>query len=53
MPQALTWNIGTIGMTTSRADMFIASGIDAAKEWMTLARCENSTPFGLPVVPEV
>ncbi len=25
-PQALTWNIGTTGSTTSRADRFSASG---------------------------
>ena len=26
MPQALTWNIGTIGRMTSRVEQFMASG---------------------------
>ena len=52
-PQALTWNIGTTGMTTSRSRMFRVSAIAEAMECRQIARCEYSAPFGRPVVPEV
>ena len=53
MPQLLAWNSGTTGSMTSLADVPSASFELAMKEWMTLERCEYSTPFGSPVVPEV
>ena len=53
MPQAFTWNMGTTGKATSRADMFKASGRAAAYACSTVERWVYSTPFGWPVVPEV
>src|ERR1044072_8234170 len=52
-PHALTWNIGTTGSTTSRADKFSASGRQAAYVCSMVERWLYSTPLGLPVVPEV
>ena len=52
-PQALTWNIGTTGSTTSREDTFRASGKAEANECNSVERCEYNAPLGLPVVPEV
>ena len=40
MLQALTWNIGTTGRITSRADRFITSGRGVAKACSTMERCE-------------
>ena len=53
MPQLLAWNSGTTGSMTSLAEVPSASFALAMKEWMTLERCEYSTPLGSPVVPEV
>jgi hypothetical protein len=36
----LAWNIGTTGITTSRAEMFLESGSAAMKACRTLERCE-------------
>src|SRR5690242_1195311 len=52
-PQALTWNIGTTGSTTSRPDSAIASGSAAAYACSRVERWLYTAPFGLPVVPEV
>ncbi|MDT4846153.1 hypothetical protein FQZ97_801680 [compost metagenome] len=52
-PHALTWNIGTTGRITSRAEQPSASGSADAYECSTVERCEYSAPLGLPVVPEV
>ena len=52
-PQALAWNIGTTGSTTSAAPRPITSACRQMKVWMKLERCEYSTPLGSPVVPEV
>ena len=38
MPQALTWNIGTTGITTSRSRSAITSGSASASECSTIAR---------------
>ena len=53
MPQALTWNIGTIGRIALREDRSVASGSEIAYACSTVERWLKSTPFGLPVVPEV
>ena len=53
MPQALTWNIGTMGRITSRVEQFIASGSAAPYECSTMERWLYSAPLGLPVVPDV
>ena len=53
MPQALTWNMGTTGSTTSVALRHIASGKAAAIACNTVERCEYTAPLGLPVVPDV
>ncbi|MNF33597.1 hypothetical protein D3C84_144150 [compost metagenome] len=53
MPQAFTWNIGTIGITTSRARSPTLSAMFCAMPWRTALRWLVSTPLGLPVVPEV
>ena len=52
-PQAFTWNIGTTGRTTSRAESPRASGRHAPNAWSSVDRWLYSTPFGLPVVPDV
>ena len=52
-PHALTWNIGTTGRMTSRAETFSASGRAAASVCSTVERWLYSTPLGLPVVPDV
>ena len=52
-PQALAWNIGTTGSTTSRSQTPIVSAIITPKVWRTIDRCEYTTPLGFPVVPEV
>ena len=52
-PQALTWNIGTTGMTESRSLIARPSDWFAPSAWRTVERCEYRTPFGLPVVPLV
>ena len=53
MPQALTWNIGTTGKITSRAEQSIASGSAEPKAWSRLERWLYAAPLGWPVVPEV
>ena len=52
-PHALTWNIGTTGITVSIAEYPITSRVFEAKLCNKVERCEYSTPLGLPVVPEV
>ena len=52
-PHALTWNIGTTGKITSRADRFSVSGSAEVSVCSIVERCAYSTPFGLPVVPDV
>src|SRR6267154_3253321 len=52
-PQALTWNMGTTGRITERAEQLNTSGKEAAKACRIVERLAKSTPFGLPVVPEV
>ncbi len=53
MPHALAWNIGTIMSTRSRSERPIALGVVAANECRNDERCEYTTPFGFPVVPDV
>src|SRR5574343_754298 len=53
MHQALLWNMGTTGSAASRAERLSTSGRHAVVALSTMARCEYSTPLGLPVVPEV
>ncbi len=53
MHQALMWNMGTTGRMLSRVDRPSTSGRQAVVALSTMARCEYSTPLGLPVVPEV
>ncbi|MCY1309627.1 hypothetical protein D9M70_597380 [compost metagenome] len=53
MPQALTWNIGTTISATSLPDREKPPGVQVISACRTAERCEYSTPFGLPVVPEV
>jgi len=53
MPQAFAWNMGTMGIAASEARRPIASGLSTPRECSTVERCEYSTPFGLPVVPDV
>src|SRR5512139_723973 len=52
-PHALTWNMGTTGRTTSRAETLSASGSAAASVCSTVERWLYRTPLGLPVVPDV
>jgi hypothetical protein len=52
-PHALTWNIGTTGMTESSALSPSPSAWLAPIECRTVERCEYRTPFGRPVVPLV
>jgi hypothetical protein len=49
----LAWNIGTTGRTVVSGSIGITAPFDAIIEWIIVERCEYSTPFGLPVVPEV
>src|ERR1700681_97904 len=51
--QPLAWNIGTTGITTSRQEIPNMSVQAVTIACSTLERCEYTTPFGLPVVPEV
>jgi hypothetical protein len=53
MPQALTWNIGTMTSTELIAERLLASGSEMAKACRIVERWLKSTPFGLPVVPDV
>src|SRR5580700_4269373 len=53
MPQLLAWNSGTTGSMVSPAPAPSESPVLAISACMTLDRCEYSTPFGSPVVPEV
>ncbi len=52
-PQALAWNSGTMSMMLSRADTAMTSAAIATKECSICERWLYSTPFGLPVVPDV
>src|ERR1700758_5407107 len=52
MPQLLAWNSGTTGSMVSPAPAPSESPVLAISACMTLERCEYSTPFGSPVVPE-
>jgi hypothetical protein len=51
--QALAWKRGTMTRIESLEPMLSASGEHAISAWITVDRCEYSTPLGLPVVPEV
>ncbi len=53
MPQALAWNIGTTAITVSCSLRPSVSVMPLASECSVIARCEASTPLGMPVVPEV
>jgi hypothetical protein len=53
MPQALAWNIGTTGRIVSLGVAPSTVVCRPSRVWMKLDRCEYSTPFGLPVVPDV
>ncbi len=53
IPHALTWNIGTTGITTSASVIGIPWGVSDAIVWLHSIDCVYSTPFGRPVVPEV
>ncbi len=53
VPQALAWNIGT---TSSSVVPLLMSNVSRDSDSIacsTVERCEYSTPFGFPVVPEV
>jgi len=52
-PQQFAWNMGTTGITTSRAEIPNASTRHPFMACKTVERWEKSTPFGSPVVPEV
>ena len=52
-PHALTWNIGTTGITESVWLIPRPSDWLAPSAWRTVERCEYRTPFGFPVVPLV
>ena len=54
MPQALTWNIGTIGIIVPDASLRrVAPAMQTLIACSTCERFEYSTPLGSPVVPEV
>jgi len=53
MPHALAWNIGTASSSVICELTPKVSGAHSISECSTVERCEYSTPFGLPVVPEV
>ena len=46
-PQALAWNMGTTGRTTSVSLTARLSARQAAMEWRTIDRWEYTTPWGL------
>ena len=52
-PQALAWNIGTIGKTVSPGPTLHAVAEVAASACRKVERCVYATPLGEPVVPEV
>src|SRR5512139_1914283 len=52
-PHALTWNIGTTGRMTSRAEQPSESGSALPNACSSVERWLYTAPFGLPVVPEV
>jgi hypothetical protein len=52
-PHALAWNIGTTGRIVSRSDAPSESAVSAHIVCMNVELCEYTTPFGLPVVPDV
>ncbi|NVI86990.1 hypothetical protein HUX53_06845 [Actinomadura sp. BRA 177] len=49
----MTWNIGTIGITTSRSLIAKLSAPRSISACRTIDRWLYSTPLGRPVVPEV
>jgi hypothetical protein len=53
MLHALTWNIGTTSSAVSARDTARLSTVHAPNACNTVDRCEYSTPFGWPVVPDV
>src|SRR5258708_3290483 len=52
-PQLLAWNIGTIGSTVSFSVMARLSAWRTPIVCRDCERWEETTPFGLPVVPDV
>ena len=52
-PHAIAWNIGTMGMIASIERRPMTSAWFMAMPCSTFERCEYTTPFGLPVVPDV
>src|SRR6202050_3863461 len=52
-PHELAWNIGTTGKTESSDVTVRQADVLAIIECRRFERCEYSTPFGFPVVPEV
>ena len=52
-PHALAWNIGTTGKITSDSQVARLSTIIAPIVCMNVERWLYTTPFGLPVVPDV
>ena len=52
-PHAFAWNIGTTGRTASPSLTASVSARQTPSVCSTMARWLESTPFGLPVVPEV
>ena len=52
-PQALAWNIGTIGSKRSFSVIPSTPFGNPPNACKTVERCEYATPFGSPVVPVV
>ena len=52
-PHALTWNMGTIGKTTSRSASANTSAAAVARAWRNVERCEKRIAFGSAVVADV
>jgi hypothetical protein len=53
IPQQLTWNNGAHSSSESRAEIAMVSAAISEKLCSTAERWLCSTPFGLPVVPDV
>ena len=51
--QALAWNMGTMCRTVSSSEIPNESVSASPRQCRNIARCVYTTPFGLPVVPEV
>src|SRR5690606_28525942 len=52
-PQLIAWNCGTMASVLSRWDSAMPSVMQTCIECSQIDRCEYTTPFGSPVVPDV